>query len=281
MCNYKRLILATIFLNASSTIAHTAPLSEEEVFDVMYKVDNLDDGDNFYASVKLSVVDRYGKSIEYKMQQMRRYTDSSRFLQTTRSHFTAPEEVAGVIVLSHDYKQDEQVDDRWISIPGIENVKRITSSESGSLMGSDISFADLDKRHTNDYSYRYLSEKRVDGWDTWVIEFLPKTKEVETRFGYSKGVVFVDKASFLVVKAIFWVSGKQKVMKFYELNKMEEIAGIWTPVSLVFYTKRSGVLLHRTKMELDKVRYNMAYQERHFVPEGLAAARPEVVIGLE
>lgn len=277
----RNLIQPIIIVTLLTANAHSEPLTDEEVFDVMYQVDNLDDGDNFYASVELSVADRNGKTTQYKMQQMRRYTDPLRSVRATRSYFTEPKEVAGVSVLSHDHRENEKVDERWISIPGIDNIKRMTSTESGNLMGSDISHSDLDSRVTRDYDYRYLSERTIDKWDTWEIEFKPKSKTIESRFGYSKGVVYVDKASLLVVKAIFWISSKQNVLKFYELDRMEKISGVWTPVSLVFYTKRSGVLLGKTVMKLSEIQYNMGYRNEHFVPTGLKEPLPDVVLGLE
>ena len=250
-----------------------------DVFNIMQKVDEFDDGDNVYTLVDMAIIDRFGKRAEFQMKQYRKYSNADRDVRFTRSFFSKPIAANGVSVLSHDHKDTEKQDDRWMYIPKLKATKRITSDEVGSVMGSDISYADLNTRKTEDYSYEYLGEEQVKEWDTWKIEFVPKSAAVEKKFGYTKGVVYVDKSTYLVVRAAFWMVNEQNKLKFYDLNRMENISGIWTPVDMVFYTKRSGKLLKTTEMKLADVEYNATLPLDFFSTDRLSESLDDAGLG--
>lgn len=222
---------------------------------IMKLVDEFDDGDDFTSNIELTLIDRYGNTRIFKMKQMRKYFGTDKKDRYTRSMFYDPEPLKGISVLSYDYNSGQKKDDRWIYIPGIDGIKLITSEESGKLMGSDISYSDLNRRKTEDYTYKMLGEENVNGWNTWKIKYRTESDAIIKKYGYTKGIVWVDKASYRVVRAIFWVADKQYTRKFYELHTMKLVDGIWTPTNFTFMTKRKNEVLHITKMKLRNVKY--------------------------
>ncbi len=250
---------------------------QPNAFKIMQKVDNFDDGDNVYTLVNMAIIDRFGKRVEFQMKQYRKYSNTERDIRLTRSFFTLPMEANGVSVLSHDHKDTELQDDRWMYIPKLKATKRISSDKVGSVMGSDISYSDLNTRRTEDYSYKYLGQEQVKEWDTWKIEFVPKSTAVAKKFGYAKGVVYVEKSTYLVVRAVFWMIDEQNKLKFYDLNRMENISGIWTPVDMVFYTKRSGNLLNKTEMTQTDVEYDKLLPLDFFSLDRMSESLKDVV----
>ena len=243
--------------------------------EIMKRVEEFDDGDDLTADIELTLIDRYGSERVFKMRQMRKYFGPEKKDRYTRNVFYQPQQLLDVSVLSIDYDDVKKRDDRWIFIPEVETVKRITSEETGKQMGSDISYADLNPRKTEDYKYKLLKEERVREWDTWQIEFIPKTEEIMKRFGYTKGIVWVDKNSYRIVRSVFWVAEKQKTRKYYDVYTMKEIDGIWTPVDVLFMTKRGADMIHITKMKLHNVKYFNDVPEHVFEIDDLGKALPE------
>jgi hypothetical protein len=245
--------------------------------EIMKYVEDFDDGDDFTSRIELQLIDRYGNKRQFKMRQMRKYFGKSGRDRYTRSVFFHPEPLEDVSVLSFDYDSADKIDDRWIYIPGIKDIKKINSEEAGKLMGSDISYSDLNRRKVEEYQYKKLGEENVNEWDTWKIEYSTDSQKVIKKYGYTKGIVWVDKNSFRVVRAIFWVADKQFVKKYYNLNTMKKIDGIWTPLEFTFMTKRKKEVLHVTKMKLNDVKYFNNLPEELFETKNLNTQIPQSV----
>jgi hypothetical protein len=245
--------------------------------EIMKYVEDFDDGDDFTSRIELQLIDRYGNKRHFQMRQMRKYFGKGGRDRYTRSVFFHPEPLKNVSVLSFDYDSADKTDDRWIYIPGIKDIKKINSEEAGKLMGSDISYSDLNRRKVEEYQYKKLGEEEVNGWDTWKIEYSTNSEKVIKKYGYTKGIVWVDKGSFRVVRAIFWLADKQFVKKYYNLNNMKKIDGIWTPVDFTFMTKRKSEVLHVTKMKLNDVKYYNKLPKDLFKIKNLNTQLPQSV----
>jgi hypothetical protein len=245
--------------------------------EIMKYVEDFDDGDDFTSRIELLLIDRYGNKRQFKMRQMRKYFGKSGRDRYTRSVFYYPEPLENISVLSFDYDSADKTDDRWIYIPGIKDIKKINSEEAGKLMGSDISYSDLNRRKVEEYQYKKLGEEEINGWDTWKIEYSTNNEKIIKKYGYKKGIVWVDKNSFRVIRAIFWVADKQFVKKYYNLNIMKKIDGIWTPVDFTFMTKRKNEVLHVTKMKLNDVKYYNILPKELFETKNLNTQLPQSV----
>ncbi len=113
--------------------------------------------------------------------------------------FNKPRDVKGTAFLSfsHPIASDEQ----WLYLPALKRVKRISSrNKSGPFMGSEFAFEDLSSFEVEKYTYKYLGDEAVNGLDSFMVEQYP----VDENSGYTRRIVWVDKAEYRVQKVDFY-----------------------------------------------------------------------------
>jgi len=113
--------------------------------------------------------------------------------------FNKPKDVKGTAFLSfsHPIASDEQ----WLYLPALKRVKRISSkNKSGPFMGSEFAFEDLSSFEVEKYTYKYLADEAINGFDSYKIEQYP----VDKNSGYTRRVVWLDKKEYRVQKIDFY-----------------------------------------------------------------------------
>ena len=122
--------------------------------------------------------------------------------------FLAPADVKGTGMLVFDYEAD--ADDMWVYLPALRKTRRIVSSQrSKSFMGSEFSYADLNVPALDDYTYKLVKEESFGGEACWVIDVLPKNKDVAEGEGYSKKTYWVSKDKLTLRRGLYYdASGK-------------------------------------------------------------------------
>ncbi len=117
--------------------------------------------------------------------------------------FLSPADVQGTGILVFDYA--DKPDDVWIYLPALRKTRRIVSSQRAqSFMGSEFSYGDLNIPALDDYSYAIAKEEPFAGEPCWVIDVVPKTKEIAEADGYSKKTYWVSRDKFAVVRGLFY-----------------------------------------------------------------------------
>lgn len=225
--------------------------------EVMQKVEDREDGHDSVSSVRIEITDRFGETHFCEILRLRRDFGSDGLDQFTYSHISLPAEMEGTRVLTKDYRDITKLDDQWIHIPGINDVKRISvDSYTSKLMGSDITYGDLSARDLDLYDFEYLGEERVAGWNTEVITFAPNTPEEIERFGYVSGKVWVDTESWLVVRSVFEMAeaGQSKLFMTHDAALID---GVWTPTDMTFVTQKDGNVVSSTRMIMRETRFNV------------------------
>jgi len=176
-----------------------------------------------------------------------------------------------LLFLSYDWDDESKEDDSWMFLPALKKVKRIASSDkSGSFMGSDFTYNDVEGVNTKDYLYKFIKKSEmVDGHDTWLIESTPKPeikKQVIKQTGYLKSHVWIRKDIFMLVRGKFWVK-KGKKIKFMNISDLEEIDGIWTAKKIQMVTTKNGKKQHATVMKINNLIYNKGVEDEIFTTQ--------------
>jgi hypothetical protein len=228
---------------------------------IMEQVDSRDDGDNGSFTSVMTLIDKNGH---------RRTRDLQVFLKdkgkdTLRiQFFLAPPEVKDTGFLTYDYYSGDKDDDQWLYLPELHKTKRIASSDkSQSFMGSDFSYADMNRRVLDEWHYKILQEATVEGQKVWLIEATPINDVVTERYGYTKSVVFIRQDIFFPVRAIHWLQGGDKI-KYMEVKKLEQIDHIWVATETHIKTTQNKQTLHRTILTRDDIKFNQAVDENLF-----------------
>lgn len=251
-------LVLTLILSLFAAQSAFAAMSAREI---MQAVDDRDDGDNRVADMKMVLIDKNGDT---RTRIIRSYDKDKGEDKQRIMFFTAPADVKDTAFLTYDYDEYEKDDDQWLYLPALRKTKRIASSDkSGSFMGSDFNYADMTRRNLDAYDFKILKEDEVRGSRVWLIEAVPKSREEIEETGYEKSIAFVRQDNFVVVRAVHWVHGSNR-LKYQDVSGLEKIDQVWTITEMSMTTKQGKTTLHKTELYFDNIQYNQPLSEEMF-----------------
>jgi hypothetical protein len=249
------LITASLFCMSSLAANLTAD-------QIMHKVDDRDTGETIVSESALILID---KKKRQRVRQLKLFSKEYEGVDKSVSFFMAPADVKDTAYMSYDWDDDAKEDDSWLYLPALQKINRIAASDkSGAFMGSDFSYADIDGVEVEDFNYRLVKEsEEVNGYDCWVIESTPKSKEVIKETGYISTKSWIRKDIFMQVKAIINVK-KGKRVKYFQAKDIEQIQGIWTAKTLQMVTTKKKKLEHSSVLKINAVDYQTQVDDKMF-----------------
>jgi hypothetical protein len=243
------LVIFTLFLAATGPAAADDPKARE----IMEKVDQRDDGDNITSSMEMTLVDKHNQKRVRKIATFSKDQgeDTYRLM-----FFLYPEDVKDTSFLTYDYDDADKDDDQWLYLPALRKTKRIASSDkSGSFMGSDLNYSDMTSRNLEDYDFFFKKEMDVNGQKTWMIESIPRSRDVVEETGYTKSLLFVRQDNYYVIRSVHWVKDGDYI-KYMDVKNLELIDGIWFGTELHVFQKRGKEMVHQTFLKFEDVKFN-------------------------
>ena len=144
-------------------------------------------GDDGIAEVTMTIVNSKGKERlrEFSMLRMD-LVDGGR--QNYYTYFKKPHDVSRLTFMVH--KMPEASDNRWLYIPSVDLVKRISADDkNSSFVGSDFTYEDVSGRHWSEDNHTLLGEDTYNGRAVYKVESVPKEKYK----GFSRKVTLIDK----------------------------------------------------------------------------------------
>ena len=192
---------------------------------------------------ELILINAYGSEMNRKM--------SSTSIETKNDgdkviiEFLWPADVKGTKLLTWSHKTRD--DDQWLFLPALNRVKRILStSKSGSFMGSEFSYEDVGSDEIEKYTYKFIQDDTVNERPVWVYERYPTNE----KSGYSKQIVYMDK-EYLQPQKIEYFDRKKELLKIsnftnFKLYYLEDKSkSFWFFHEIVvknIQTKKSSIL---------------------------------------
>lgn len=144
--------------------------------------------------------------------------------------FDTPKDVQGTSSMTFTHKSGD--DEQWLYLPSIKRVKRISSSnKSGPFMGSEFAFEDLSSQEVEKFTYKYISDEKIDTVMCHRVERYPVSKSS----GYKKNVVWFNKENYRVekirfydrkgalLKTLYFKGYKQYLNKYWRASRMTMI----------------------------------------------------------
>ena len=179
--------------------------------------------------------------------------------------FEDPADVKGTALLTFSHKTGD--DDQWLYLPALKRVKRISSSnKSGPFMGSEFAYEDLSSQEVEKYTYSYLRDETLDGVETFVIERYP----VDTKSGYTRQVVWLDKDEYRVRKIDFYDRKashlKTLVIGDYKLY----LEKFWRPLAMQMVNHQTG---KSTDLQWSEYLFQNGFSDRDFDRNSLQKVR--------
>jgi len=206
------LVAAFQFLFLNDIKAQT---DEEKGLEIAIEIDKRDSGfEDSTSDLKMILRNKNG---DVSTREMRNKTlevpdDGDKSLVI----FNTPRDVKGTALLSFTHKNSP--DDQWLYLPALKRVKRIASNnKSGPFMGSEFAFEDISSQEVEKYTYKYLKDEVYENTDCFLVERYP----VDKYSGYSKQIVWIDKAEYRIMKTDFY-DRKNELLKTLTYHKYQQ-----------------------------------------------------------
>lgn len=248
-------------LAAIAAMAAAEPAAKPDGRAIMERVDARDDGDHVSQDLEMVLIDKAGNQ---RVRVLRSYGRDVGDDEQSILFFLSPADVEDTGFLTYDYDDPERDDDQWLYLPALKRTKRIASSDkSGSFMGSDFSYADMTDRPLDAYRYTLMQETEVEGHPVWQVEAVPVTDREKDETGVEKSVLFVRQDNHVVVRGVYWMK-KGRRLKYFEVEKLEQIDGIWVATEMHMSTRKGDQTLHKTVLYARNVRFDQAHPDDLF-----------------
>lgn len=179
--------------------------------------------------------------------------------------FDAPADVKGTALLTYGHKHAD--DDQWLYLPAVKRVKRIASSnKSGSFMGSEFSYEDLNPQEVERFNYKYLREENLDGQAVFVIERYPLSENS----GYARQVAWLDKAEYRLQKVEYY-DRKNSLLKILLFKGYQKYVGRhWRPAEMYMSNEQTG---KSTLLQWRDYKFRTGLTDDDFSQDSLKRAR--------
>lgn len=179
--------------------------------------------------------------------------------------FDTPRDVQGTAFLSftHVLEPDEQ----WLYLPALKRVKQISSKNKTSpFMGSEFSYEDLNSFEVPRYDYRWLRDEVFDGQDCFVVEARSK----DPYSGYSREVVWVDKAEYRTLKVEYYDRRQRHLKTLIYSGYQRYLDRHWRASMQTMTNHLNG---NRTEVRLTDYRFQTGLSDTDFNQNSLKRAR--------
>jgi len=217
------------------------------------KVENRNEGQDATSKIRMLLIDKNGrKRFRSLITVVKKYGDVSK----SYIRFTSPADIEGTAFLTWENKNTD--DDQFLYLPALQRVRRIVSSQkSNRFVNTDYTYEDLQSREVSQDTHTILKEEKIDNYDCWVLESIPKATDDSQ---YGKRIIWVIKEIYLPIKTEFY-DKRGRLFKILTGKKIQKIDGIWTILDAEMNDLKKK---HRTLMKTDEIQYNRSVPDEIF-----------------
>lgn len=214
--------------------------------------------DDAETTVRMGLIDAAGKRSERVMENLRRRKDG--LLQSV-TRFRAPQDVAGIAFLALERPKGES--EQHIYLPGQKRTRRIARSDRDkSFMGSEFTYADMERRDTRESTHKRLPDEDLNGVKTFVLESTPKK---DSGSAYSKIESWVRQDNFLPLRIRFY-DKDGKLEKTFYTKRIRQLDGHPSIMESQMVNKQTG---KTTELIVDDMRPRKDLPDSDFTPTAL------------
>lgn len=257
-----RACLLAVFLTLPLEIHALTP--QDRGLAIAVKADEMDTGwGDQLADMEMILRDRQGRESHRLIRTRTLEIDGDGDKSLTI--FDKPRDVKGTAFLS--FTHATRPDDQWLFLPALKRVKRIASAnKSGPFMGSEFAFEDLSSNEVDKYTYRWLREEKLDEFDTFVVERVPRY----AHSGYTRQVVWVDQTIYRARKVEYY-DRKGALLKTLTTGHYQRyLDRYWRPDTMEMTNHQTG---KSTLLKWSDYRLNTGLGDRDFNKNALKRVR--------
>ncbi len=259
----KKFIITMILL--LSIVATTQVSAQPTAREVVEKWDTREDGDTVKSDTLMVLINKANSKRVRTIKNIRKdYGQDSKGI----IFFLSPPDVRNTAYMSFDWDDASKEDDSWLYLPALQKVKRVAAGDkSGSFMGSDFTYSDINGIEIEDWDYTFAKENGTwDGQEVWIVQGLPKPEAKEKvleETGYLKSLMWIRKDNFMLVKGKYWVKQGRKI-KYFKAEEIKKVDDIWTAHTLTMVTTVKGKVEHSSVLKFSNVTYNVVVGDDSF-----------------
>ncbi len=230
------------------------------------KVYEREEGTSTRQKMTMRLINRSG-TVRTRDTRVLRVLDDE--MRRTVIYFESPTNVKGTAFLNYDYLDSARTDDRWLYLPAMRRVRRISAADRGDyFLGTDLTYQDIQdstKFPLEDYAFEKAGVETVDDIECVLLRITPHTDQISEELGYSRILARINPANWMPMKAEYWDTNDNR-LKTISLEDQAVIQGIWTAQRIIAVNHKTG---HRTELIYDDVAYNVQIEERQLTPSAL------------
>jgi len=243
-------------LSLSLVLSGKSALAAESLDQIIEGAKQTQLSDSFIQEVKMELVSKNGSVRERRFEMRVKYDGD---IVKTYARFSFPKDVAGTQLVVVD--NPNQTDDQLLYLPALHRVNRIAGkAKSGSFMGSDFSFEDMELNGEFEGNHVLASETDIE----WLIETTPNS-------GSAYGLIKLHiRKSDHFPEAIEFFDKKMKPVKILSVEDTKVVGDGIIPTRSVMKNLKKGT---KTIMEVTNHRdgdgevldecFTRAFMERH------------------
>jgi hypothetical protein len=158
--------------------------------------------------------------------------------------FSAPPELAGAGFLQIQKKDGD--DDRFLFLPELKRSRRISGGlRSNAFMGTDLSFADLDRRDLRDATATLVGSDKIERWDCYLLDVVPRRPDSQ----YSHAELWARKEDYVPLRMKFY-DHSRALLKTLDAIEVRRVSGQWFVSRLRVVNVQQN---HTTEMVMDQI----------------------------
>jgi hypothetical protein len=174
--------------------------------------------------------------------------------------FTAPADLAGAGFLQ--IQKADGDDDRFLFLPDLPRSRRISGNLRGSsFMGTDFSFADLDRRDLRESSVKSLPDANIDKYPCFHVDYAPRRADSP----YSHVEIWVRMDNSLPLKMNLF-DHSNALLKTFTALEVRRVSGHWYITKSRMVDNQHG---HETNLVLDSVEPSANLSDDEFTVRNL------------
>lgn len=201
------------------------------------------------------------KSGHRRVRTFRAVTRTDGPLRKALIRFLSPADIEGTgfLVLEREGAETEQ----FLFLPALRRARRIVSSQKGrSFVNSDFTYEDMERRPVGDFDHTLVGEEVLEQVPCWVVDSTPKPG---TRSQYGRLRTWVAKDMDVPLR-IHYFDKKDRHIKTYQVQALQQIEGIWTEMVVVMHNLKDD---HRTILRTLDVDYDTGLDDSAFTVRAL------------
>lgn len=237
-------------------ISVSAESAEEKGLSIVREADQREAGFiNFIVDVVMTLKNKQGKESERKLRikVLEAEGDGDKNLVI----FDSPKDLKGTAFLNYTHKLED--DDRWLYLPALKRVKRISSrNKSGSFMGSEFAYEDMASQEVEKYTYKWIRDESYKERECFVVEYYPVDQD---NSGYTKKITWIDEKEYYISKVDYY-DRKGFLLKTLQYSGYQQYSDkYWKPDEMYMVNHQTG---KSTKLIWSDYKFLTNLKERDF-----------------